>query len=87
MAATQLVQTRIDGTIKKEAAAVLEAMGLTISDAVRLLLVKVAHEHTLPFNPLVPNETTIAAIKQARTGNLHKAHSIKALKKALYADD
>jgi len=36
MAANQLVQARIDGTIKEEAAAVLATMGLTVSDAVRL---------------------------------------------------
>lgn len=88
MTANQLVQARIDGAIKKEAAAVLEAMGLTISDAVRLLLTKVAHEHVLPFDPLVPNDTTIAAMMEARAGkHLSRAHSIKELKKALHADD
>ncbi len=87
MAANQLVQTRIDGEIKKEAAAVLEAMGLTVSDAVRLLLTKVAREHTLPFDPLIPNDTTIVAIMEARAGNLPRAHTIKELKKALHADD
>ena len=40
MAANQLVQARIDGAVKEEAAAVLAAMGLTISDAVRLLLTR-----------------------------------------------
>ena len=49
MAANQLVQTRIDGAIKEEAAAVLAAMGLTVSDAVRLLLTKVAQYKALPF--------------------------------------
>ena len=44
MAANQLVQARIDGAIKEEAAAVLAAMGLTVSDAVRLLLTRVAQE-------------------------------------------
>jgi DNA-damage-inducible protein J len=87
MAATHLVQARIDGAIKKEAAAVLEAMGLTVSDAVRLLLTKVAREHTLPFNPLIPNDVTIAAIMEARAGNLPQVKTIKDLKKALYADD
>jgi len=87
MATNQLVQTRIDGAIKKEAAAVLEAMGLTVSDAVRLLLTKIAREHALPFDPLIPNDTTVAAIKEARAGNLPRAHSIKELKKALHADD
>ncbi len=54
MAANQLVQARIDGAVKEEAAAVLAAMGLTVSDAVRLLLTKVAQEKALPFEPLMP---------------------------------
>lgn len=87
MAANQLVQTRIDGAIKEEAAAVLAAMGLTVSDAVRLLLTKVAREHVLPFDPLIPNDTTIAAMKEARAGNLPSANSIADLKAALDADD
>ena len=87
MAANQLVQTRIDGAIKKEAAAVLEAMGLTVSDAVRLLLTKVAREHALPFDPLIPNDITVAAIMEGRTGKLPRARNITELKKALHADD
>lgn len=70
MAANQLVQARIDGAIKEEAAAVLAAMGLTLSDAVRLLLTKIASEQALPFDPLIPNATTIAAMKAARRGKL-----------------
>lgn len=70
MAANQLVQTRIDGAIKEEAAAVLAAMGLTVSDAVRLLLTKIASEQALPFDPLIPNATTIAVMKAARRGKL-----------------
>lgn len=70
MAANHLVQARIDGTIKKEAADVLAAVGLTVSDAVRLLLTRVAKEKALPFEPLVPNEATIAAMKEAREGKL-----------------
>ncbi len=87
MTANKLVQTRIDGEIKEEAAAVLAAMGLTVSDAVRLLLTKVAHEHALPFDPLVPNAATIAAMKEARTGNLPRVNNIDELKKAMYEDD
>lgn len=87
MAANQLVQTRIDGAIKEEAAAVLAAMGLTVSDAVRLLLTKVAHEHALPFDPLIPNATTIAAMKAARAGHLPRVNSIDELKAALHAGD
>jgi len=44
MAANQLVQARIDGAIKEQAAAVLESIGLTISDAVRLMLTRVAQD-------------------------------------------
>ena len=87
MAANQLVQARIDGTIKEEAAAVLAAMGLTVSDAVRLLLTKIAHDHVLPFDPLVPNATTIAAMKEARAGNVVKFDSVEALMSDLHADD
>ena len=87
MAANQIVQARIDGAIKEEAATVLAAMGLTISDAVRLLLTKVAHEHALPFDPLIPNETTIAAMREARAGGLKSFDSIDALMTDLHAED
>jgi DNA-damage-inducible protein J len=49
MAANALVQTRIDPAVKERAAAVLEAMGLTVSDAVRILLTRTAAEGALPF--------------------------------------
>ena len=87
MAANKLVQTRIDGAIKEEAAIVLAAMGLTVSDAVRLLLTKIAREHALPFDPWIPNATTIAAMKEARVGNLAKFNSIEALMTDLHADN
>ena len=86
MAANKLIQTRIDGTIKEQAAAVLAAVGLTVSDAVRLLLTKVAHEHALPFDPLIPNATTIAAMKEARRGNLETV-TLGELQAVLDADD
>ncbi|GAA0712816.1 type II toxin-antitoxin system RelB/DinJ family antitoxin [Dokdonella soli] len=49
MAANALVQTRIDAAVKERAAAVLDSMGLTVSDAVRILLTRVANEGALPF--------------------------------------
>ena len=87
MAANALVQTRIDRAIKEEAATVLAAMGLTVSDAVRLLLTKVAQEKALPFEPLIPSALTIAAMKEARAGNLAKFDSLDALMADLRADD
>ena len=82
-----LVQARIDKAVKEEAAAVLAAMGLTVSDAVRLLLTKVAHEKALPFAPLVPNAATIEAMKEARRGNLPQFDSVEDLFDDLHADD
>ena len=87
MAASQIVQARIDGEIKEEAAAVLAAMGLTVSDAVRMLLTRIAREHALPFDPLVPNENTIAAIKDSRAGNVAKFDTIEDLMADLNEDD
>jgi DNA-damage-inducible protein J len=86
MAANQLVQTRIDGAIKEEAAAVLAAMGLTVSDAVRLLLTRVAQDKALPFELLIPNAKTIEAMKDARAAKVTKAASLDALFTELHAD-
>ena len=70
MAANIIVRARIDEETKTEAAAVLKAMGLTVSDAFRLMMVRIAREKALPFAPLVPNEETIEAMKAARRGEL-----------------
>lgn len=87
MAANAIVQARIDGAVKEEAASVLSAMGLTVSDAVRLLLTRVAREHALPFDPLVPNERTIKAMKEARKGGLKSFDSVDDLMTDLNAKD
>ncbi len=87
MAANALVQARIDGAVKEEAAAVLASMGLTVSDAVRLLLTKVAKEHALPFDPLIPNAETVEAMKEARRGKLQSFEDVDALMADLNADD
>jgi len=87
MAANAFVQARINRAIKEEAAAVLETMGLTVSDAVRLLLTRVAHEHLLPFNPLVPNVTTIQAMKDARQGRVKVVDSVDELMADLNAEN
>ncbi len=87
MAANALVQTRIDSTVKDEAATVLATMGLTVSDAVRLLLTRVAHDKALPFEPLTPNAKTISAMREARAGKLKSFDSVEALMTDLDADD
>src|SRR3546814_5903958 len=66
MAATAFVRARIDETLKDEAAAVLAALGLTVSDVVRMTLTRVAKDNALPFELKVPNAETRAAIEPSR---------------------
>ena len=75
-----VVRARIDAQTKDEAATVLAAIGLTVSDAFRLMMVRIAADKALPFDPLVPNAVTIAAMKQARAGIGSKSYpSAKAM--------
>jgi DNA-damage-inducible protein J len=68
MTENSVVRARIDKATK--AAAVLAAMGLTLSDAFRLLLRRVAAEKALPFEPLAPNAETVEAMRAARRGDV-----------------
>lgn len=87
MTENAVVRARIDERIKNEAAAVLGAMGLTVSDAFRLMMVRIAKEKALPFEPLVPNDETIEAMKAARRGELVSAGSPDELLASLNEDD
>ena len=86
MPANAVVRARIDANIKEEATAVLAAMGLTVSDAFRIMLTRVAREKALPFEPLVPNDVTIEAMKEARRGNLETV-TLNELQAVLDAND
>jgi DNA-damage-inducible protein J len=87
MPANSVVRARIDERIKNEATDVLHAMGLTVSDAFRLMMVRIAADKALPFEPLTPNEETIAAMKAARHGELIAVKSVGELMSELNADD
>jgi DNA-damage-inducible protein J len=87
MTQNQLVQARVNGEIKEQAAAVLADMGLTISDAVRILLTRVAREKMMPLELMTPNAETLAAMEEAKAGNLPRVHSINELFRELNADD
>ena len=50
MASTDVVRARIDGHIKEEATSVLAEMGLSVSDAIRMLLTRIATDKALPFD-------------------------------------
>ena len=80
-----IVKARIDDSIKEEAAEILKQEGLTMSDAIRITLTRIVRNKTFAF---VPNETTVAAINEARErSNLKRFDSIEALKADLYAND
>ena len=81
------VRARINSKIKEEATAVLAAIGLTPSDAFRLLMTRVAQEHSLPFDLLIPNKETVAAIKAARSGQVKSFGDLQELMGDLHADD
>ena len=87
MSTNTVVRARIDEHVKEEAAVVLAAIGLTVSDAFRMLLTRIAKDKALPFEPLVPNKKTIAAMKAARRGQLVTVGKIDNLLDSLNADD
>ena len=82
-----VVRARIDQQIKDEAGAVLASIGLTASDAFRMMMMRIAAEKRLPFEPLVPNAETIEAMKAARAGDLVTMGGLDDLLSDLNADD
>lgn len=86
-AAYTYVRARIDRATKERAADVLEAMGLSISDAIRLLMLHIADERRLPFDVKVPNATTRKAIAELETGKSRSFIGVDALMADLSADD
>ena len=68
MSANSVVRARIDSDTKARATEALHAMGLTVSDAIRLMLLRVADEKRLPFAVQVPNATTVKAMRELEEG-------------------
>jgi len=68
MTTDSVVRARIDSDTKARATAALEAMGLSVSDAIRLLMLRVADEQRLPFAVQVPNATTLKAMEELDSG-------------------
>jgi len=73
---SKMVHVRVDEKVKARAEKALLAMGLSVSDAVRVLLVRVAAEQALPFEVRVPNATTRAAMKETRGGKLRRFKTV-----------
>ena len=81
------VRARIDSATKERAAEALAAMGLSISDAIRLLMLRVVDERRLPFEVKAPNATTRKAIAELEAGKGKSFTSTAALMADLNADD
>ena len=82
-----VVRARIDENVKEEAAAVLATIGLTVSDAFRLMMIRIARDKALPFAPLIPNAETIEAMLEGRRGGLPRYETVGALMQALNEGD
>jgi DNA-damage-inducible protein J len=82
-----IVRARIDEEVKREATIVLSEIGLTVSDAFRMLLIRIAQEKALPFAPLIPNAKTIKALKASIKGDMTTVDSIDNLLADLNADN
>ena len=75
MAVDTVVRARIDAQTKEEATKALEAMGLSISDYIRMALVRVARDKEVPFPVKVPNAVTAETLRKSERGE--EVHSAK----------
>ena len=80
------VRARIDSITKEKAADALEAMGLSLCDAIRLLMFRIADERRLPFEVKAPNTRTLKAIAELEAGKGKRFDSVAALTADLNAD-
>ena len=81
------VRARIDSATKERAADALAAMGLSISDAIRLLMLRVVDERRLPFEVKAPNATMRKAISELEAGKGKRFTNTAALMADLNEDD
>lgn len=68
MSADAVVRARIDSATKERAASALAAMGLSVSDAIRLLMLRIADEQRMPFDVMVPTSATSKAMRELDAG-------------------
>lgn len=83
MSSTTMVHVRVDERVKEQASETLASMGMSVSDAVRMMLIRVAAEKALPFDVRVPNATTTKAMRSADKKTGKRFRSSKALFKDL----
>lgn len=82
-----MIHVRVDHDLKSKASRTLSKMGLSMSDAVRLLLTRIEADQAFPFEVRVPNPTTIAAMKAGDRGEVTSFATVEELMADLHADD
>jgi len=81
------VRARIDSETKARASDALAAMGLSVSDAIRLLMVRIADEHRLPFEIKAPSASSRQALAEIEAGKVQRFATVDDLMADLHADD
>lgn len=81
------VRARIDRDTKARASDALAAMGLSVSDAIRLLMLRIADEHRLPFEVKAPSASSRQALAEIEAGKVQRFASTDELMTDLHADD
>ena len=71
------VRARIDLDTKSRASDALQAMGLSVSDAIRLLMIRIADEQRMPFEIRIPNKETLEAIEELESGKRRQLKTIE----------
>jgi DNA-damage-inducible protein J len=87
MASNAVVRARIDEVVKEEATHVLDRMGLSVSDAIRMLMIRIAREKAIPFDMRIPNVETRTAMRELQTGGGKTFSSVADLMTDLDEDD
>jgi DNA-damage-inducible protein J len=85
--ATAMIHVRIDQKLKTKASRTFGAMGLSLSEAVRVFLTRAVTDQAFPFELRVPNAETIAAMEAGDRGEVEKFESVEELMADLHADD
>ncbi len=82
-----IIRVEVNEKIQKEAAIAVAEIGLTVSDACRILLTYMAHEKKMPFDHLIPNKRTLETLEAAKNGDFIGTYTLDMLFAELNADD
>lgn len=80
MSTTSTIEVTMDDALRSSVQRILADINLTGSDAIGFLYNTIVHEGTLPARSCTPNEETIAAMREAESGNLPQATSVTELR-------